>query len=356
MQTGEAWDLRKLSDNELLQGLLLLVKNERRSKARVVAHLAEVEERRLHLRAGCSSLFDYCLSRLAMSGGEAFRRVNAARLARRFPVIVDLLVAGDIHLCALLVLRDYLTQANHRELLAQASRKTKLQVQELVARLSPRPDVPSMLRRLPAPVSISQERLVAPSQENGVVEDKPAALPSGPAAPALVLRPPPPPIEPLREDRYRLQLNASAELKRKLELARDLMSHSNPNGDLAVVVERALDALIDKLERERFAKVKRPRSDARPQPDKRRVSNAVRREVVARDGLQCSYVSPNGRRCPSRAFLQLHHEHAWALGGATDAANVRILCLAHNQMLAEQDFGKEKIASAVAASRALPES
>ena len=69
-------------------------------------------------------------------------------------------------------------------------------------------------------------------------------LPHSPDAPAR-----PAVVEPLREGRYRVQLNASSELKRKLEFARDLTSHSNPDGDLAVVVERALDLLIDKLER-----------------------------------------------------------------------------------------------------------
>jgi hypothetical protein len=155
----------------------------------------------------------------------------------------------------------------------------------------------------------------------------------------------------LREDRYRLQLNASSELKRKLELARDLTSHSNPSGDLALVVERALDLLIAKLERERFAQARRPRSEAEPRPNNRRVSNATRREVIERDGLQCSYVSPDGVRCTSRRFLQFHHVHAWALGGKSDAPNIRIYCASHNQLIAEQDFGQHRIAQIIEASR-----
>ena len=205
--------------------------------------------------------------------------------------------------------------------------------------------------------SAATEHLPSPAEED-------ATSPAPTAIVATASAPIPPPVrpvratpsivEPLREDRYRLQLNASAELKRKLERVRDLMSHTNPSGDLAVVVERALDLLIDKLERERFAQTTRARKDAKPQHDKRRVSNATRREVVERDGLQCSYVSPEGERCPSRQFLQFHHELAWALGGKSDTPNSRIFCANHNKLRAEQDFGKERIAQVVATARTRP--
>src|SRR5688572_33405181 len=111
MKTGD-WDLKGLSDNELLRGLQPLRNAERGAVAQVVAHLVEVEERRLHLRTGSPSMFHYCLKRLGMSENEAFRRVTAARQARRYPVILDMLADGDIHLCAICALRDYLTKEN----------------------------------------------------------------------------------------------------------------------------------------------------------------------------------------------------------------------------------------------------
>jgi len=46
------------------------------------------------------------------------------------------------------------------------------------------------------------------------------------------------------------------------------------------------------------------------------IANVERRQVVARDGLRCSYVGDDGARCNARAFLQLHHDHAWAKGGS----------------------------------------
>ncbi len=129
------------------------------------------------------------------------------------------------------------------------------------------------------------------------------------------------------------------------------MSHANPSGDLVVVIERALTLLVDRLQRERFGKANRERPKHSPNPNKRYVPNEVRREVVERDGLQCSYVSPDGERCQSRKFLQFDHAQAWALGGKTTAESLRIRCAAHNRLTAEQDFGKQEVADRIAEAR-----
>lgn len=121
---AEFWNLSTLSDNQLLQDLSELLAGSARVEARIVAHLTEVEERRLHLKAACSSLFDYCLRRIGLSESEAFHRITAARLARRFPVIFELLEGRAIHLSALRILRDHLTTENHRELLTLARKSS----------------------------------------------------------------------------------------------------------------------------------------------------------------------------------------------------------------------------------------
>jgi hypothetical protein len=121
------------------------------------------------------------------------------------------------------------------------------------------------------------------------------------------------------------------------------MSHRNPSGDLAAVVEEALDLLIAKLENAKLGKTERPRTATAAPTDPADIPRAVRREVVERDGLQCSFLAQNGERCSSREHLEFDHRTPRALGGTGDAANIRLLCRAHNLYAAEQVFGRAHV-------------
>jgi hypothetical protein len=73
---------------------------ERDETASVVAHLAELDTRDVHLRQGYPSLFVYCRDAIGMSEGEAYNRIEVARTARRFPVVLEMLADGRLHLTA----------------------------------------------------------------------------------------------------------------------------------------------------------------------------------------------------------------------------------------------------------------
>ncbi|MET0411630.1 MAG: hypothetical protein ABW217_10050, partial [Polyangiaceae bacterium] len=80
MRGEQFWKLEHCSNETLLSQLDRILSSGRRLTAELVAHLGEVEERRLHLEAACSSMFDYCLRRLGLSEDEAYRRIEVARL------------------------------------------------------------------------------------------------------------------------------------------------------------------------------------------------------------------------------------------------------------------------------------
>ncbi len=138
-----------LSNHDLLDLVKRLVVDERQATARLIASLMEVDARRLYLGEGSSSLFTYCTQVLHLSEYAAYGRIEAARAARRFPRILDLLAEGAITLTAVGLLAPHLTGANHVELLNAARHKSKREVEHLVAQIHPRPDVPSSIRKLP---------------------------------------------------------------------------------------------------------------------------------------------------------------------------------------------------------------
>ena len=358
-----------LSDVELERGLRILLGENARTEAGIVAHLAEVESRRIHLRAGYPSMFQYCLEHLGLSENEAFHRIVAARLAATYPLIFELLEARKLHLSGVCLLRRHLTPENHSELLAESCGKSKRQVEELLA------------RRFPTSVD-SKARTAR--------------------------------FKPVSADCYRLEIYVTKTQKEKLELARDLVSHANPSGDWGFVVERAAEALVERAQGRRFAKTKTKtrggggRSDARENVERanasaahaknaedvhaknaedarardvcakdvcardvceehahthdarpaeevgplkpsgrRHIPNRVRRLVAIRDEMSCTFTSETGKRCGARGFLQFDHRRAWAHGGRETCENLRILCAGHNRLLAEQEFGAPAVSRGI---------
>jgi hypothetical protein len=124
----------ELTDSELLGATRRLVGRSNQLLAALLAHLAEVEARGVHHTRACASLYTYCIYELRFSEDEAFRRVAAARLVRRFPALFDALAAGELHLTGLLMLGPHLTAENlgaERAELCERRRRGPIQLGEL---------------------------------------------------------------------------------------------------------------------------------------------------------------------------------------------------------------------------------
>jgi len=331
MQNDILSSLRHLSDDELVARVKSLAARERDATALLVAHLAELDTRDVHLRAGYGSLFAYCRDALALSEHEAYNRIEAARAARRFPVILERLAEGSVNLTTVRLLAPHLTPDNYRGVLESARGKRKSEVEEIVAKLSPRPDVPPSIRKLPEtrPASLSP---LAPLDS------------SAPLAPALPTLPLPPPassagVTPLAPDRYKLQLTIGGETLEKLRLAKDMLRHAVPSGDDAAILDRALTALLADLARKKFAAASQPRLSRGTAPGSRHIPAEVKRVVWLRDLGRCAFVGTNAQRCTERGFLEFHHVRPYAAGGGATVENVQLRCRRHNDYEARVYFG-----------------
>ena len=289
-----------LSDAELLTRLKALARQERDATARLIAHLAVVDARRLYLPEGYSSMFTYCTQVLHFSEGAAYARIEVARAVRRFPLILARLAEGSLNLTTVRLLSPHLTGANHQEILGVAAHRSRRQVEELVARLRPLPPVAATIRKLPAPepavrtpreglsfeltprpgtgsVGITNIARASAETRETAAADTPTADPSASrtstsrhsAADTSALRPSAAAVShpshralilPLAPEYYRLQVTLRAETHARLRQAQELMRHQIPNGDPAEILDRALRDLVEKLSRRKFAALTRSRA------------------------------------------------------------------------------------------------
>lgn len=413
--------VQDMSDRELLARVQQLACDERHATANLVAHLSEMERRKLYLEQGCRSLFTYCTQVLHLAENTAYNRIEAARIALRFPAVLTHLAAGHVHLTAIRLIGPCLTHDNHHQLLDAARHKSKREIEEMIARLRPRPDAATLVRKVPAgtvgpEVAETRTAEVVPepllivnsgaaatgpmstaAANGGAVPNEGASAvragaarvaaqsprvgsPVGPARAATN-------IVPLAPERYKVQFTASAATCAKLRRAQELLQHRIPGGDVATVIDAALDLLVRDLEKKKFGAVNRPRSahgadgtqpgaalrpaarpsrpapapsgppaaaarPSRPAPSagpapatatSRHIPADVKRAVWQRDGGRCTFVGMNGMRCTERGQLEFDHVQPHADGGAATLANMRLLCRWHNQHEANLFFGKWQV-------------
>jgi hypothetical protein len=383
-----------LTDAELLAGTRRLVGRSNQLLAELLAHLGEVEARGIHRTRACSSLYTYCIYELRFSEDEAFRRVAAARLARRFPALLDAVSSGELHLTGMLMLGPHLTESNLAEVLARAKHRTKRELARLVRVLDPLPAVPGRIEPLgPAPARVipdtptwgdfveamcpvrelppgerprdwgdsandlSAEDL-ASSRADG--SEEAMSMQTDVAAPAGVDAEAPDFLAP---ERYKVQFTATAEYVRLVDEAKALLSHAVPHATLEEIHLRAMRAFVSELAKKKYAaKDAGPREVREKAPDPaiaptvpqdaasvprhprqrgRHVPAAIRRAVFERDGNQCTYVTATGERCNEAHHLEFHHLTPFAAGGEHAVSNLTLRCRAHNALAAEEDFGRE---------------
>ena len=274
-----------LSDDALLAELTACCVAGRKNDVRVVAFLIEVEERGLDLLRACSSMYDFCQRKLGMSGGQAWRRIAAARLAKDYPFILPLLEQGITHLSTLAHIKVFVTDDNVHALVAETAGKSRDQVDRILAHRFG-------LQKRPTP-------------SRGV-------LPIDDELEALMVR------------------------------ARELTSHAIPDGDRLRLAKHAFRTYIAELEKKNRARAERPRPG--PTEATKSIPRASTRAMFEEHGEQCSYVDEKtGERCPSRVFIQRDHRHMQAHGGSHDPKNLRPLCGAHNRLLAKLALGHEYV-------------
>jgi hypothetical protein len=335
--------VESLSASDLLSATRELVRKSRGVEAELLVHLGEIDERKLYLERSFPSMFAFCVGELGFSEDAAYKRIGLARAARRMPVILEALRTGQVHAAGLRLLASHLTTDNQREVLAAAASKSKRQIEELVARLSPKPPVPTVVRRLPdRPNSPPQSPMLSFGTQ------MPEAPPE--SSPALAFAPPPAPrdkrravIAPLAPETYKFQFTASRACHDKFRQAQDLLRHRVPDGDVATIFEKALDLLIDRVKKERFATGRKARKAPNQVTDEscsRHIPDAIKREVFERDDGRCTFVDEQGRRCAETGALEFDHRDGFARTRLHRADRIRLLCGAHNQYAAEQMYGR----------------
>ncbi len=353
----------------LLSLLSTLAARDRATTAELLAVIGEVDARRLHRGRGYGSMYRYCLGVLHMSEDMAFKRIQVARAARKFPALLEMIADGRLHLSGAILLVPRLVRENVDLLLAEATNKTKREIKLVLAKYFPEPDVETVIVPVStrgagsapvasAGVTVAAACAAAPAPSAAtpaeaaaqLVPEPVAASPPQPQLVSAVPVPQYPRVEPLSPGRHVVQVTVDQETHDLLRYAQALLSDAVPDGSVPETLKRALRALVDPLERRKFGVGARLRSVKDPK-DPRYTSPADRCEVVVKDEGACTFVGDGGHRCGARTQLRFHHKIPFAKGGPNTAENLTLHCAAHDQLMAEREYGEAFVQAKIEAAR-----
>jgi 5-methylcytosine-specific restriction endonuclease McrA len=356
-----------MSDQEILSRIRELTDKERKLTLSVLLHLNEIERRKLHLKRGHPTMFDYCTVGLGYSASAAMRRIQAARCIALFPRVHELLLSNAVNLSTVCLVSKVLTPENQADVLARICGKSQREVEVIVGEIEPltalpRDRVRTVVVRVPAAVAATTNYRNGNSvgvnrgaqrelQAAGAVAPKEATTQasateahtneyyrngnnSSAAEPAKL------------ERRAMIQFSASETFMAKVERVRSLASHRLPaNASLGQVIEIALDVFLAKED----PAARQERRDSRKTTAARKTDSSrsprsipapVRDAVFLRDQQHCTYKAPDGKPCQSTHTLQVDHIKPVARGGLATLENLRLLCAKHNRLEAERLMGR----------------
>jgi 5-methylcytosine-specific restriction endonuclease McrA len=245
-------------------------------------------------------------------------------------------------------LRPVLTRENLDELVARAAYLSDDETAYLVASLRPGQAPREGIRKLPVPAPAAIAATRGPGPVARTAAPAMLALPRAPDAPA------PRPqrretLQPVSAELYSLRVDMTPEFKADLERLRQLRSHAHRDGNTGALLHEAVRCALDHYGKRvgtvepKRARKPRKAAPAEPgvPPKRRAIPLHVRRAVWARDGGQCTYVSPDGKRCDCRWQLELDHIDPDAKDKVPTADDLRLRCRAHNILAAEEHYGRE---------------
>jgi len=290
--------LENLSPDEFDKIIITMKSKENEAIADMVLHLSEMDKRQFFRELGYSSLFSYCTEGLKYSEGAAYRRIQAARALNDHPEIYNKLKLGLLSLCTVAEVSRVRDESKKANLISKAEGKSKREVEKLVSPLLP------PVKSKKSSIRVVQRKVPAPIFESSTSTRE-------------------------TEESYALSVQLDKETYELLNRVKEHTGYIPLNELLKRTFRHFVNAKDSKARKIKVLK------------KSRYISLSVRKTVRKRDQGQCTFVSKSGKRCSERCGLEYDHIVPFSTGGSNEVNNLRLRCRGHNQLHAEETFGRE---------------
>ncbi len=303
-----------LSNANLVSCFENIVRSERKITAQVLECIAEIDRRRLYIDKGFTSLFDYLVKDVGNSPGAAMRRIDAARLLRELPEVVEKFESGSLTLSQATQVqraaREYrkinktiVSTEEKRELFLQIENSSQKETEQIIATALDLPTAPIQKETIhrdhsvTLTITLTSEQMEILEQAQNMISH---AVVSNNWAETLTY------------------------LAKKEVARRSTLRTSKPATAVAVV--KVQDAQVCRQKRSTIQNNL-----------KRSAVPAKVRKALLHPSAVCAHIDKNGKTCSSQRFLQIDHIKSWSRGGPHKLENLQVLCGVHNRLKYERE-------------------
>lgn len=314
--------VKSLSDQQLIERTEYLARRERAVVEYLIWHLQEIQDRKLFILMGYTSLFECLVKHFKYSEPVAYTRMSALKIMSAVPEAAGALNSGEVSLTTLSLTQSFIRK-QEKETGEKISLEQKIQYLESIKNRSAA-EVKKVLATIHPVAELPLDK-----------------------------------VHHLTSDHAQLQVVVDNSTLEKIEKLKSLISHENIDPSYNEIFNLSLDLAIKEIEKKKGinttgrnlkmnASVEAASSaacqDDSHQPlssqlstqsfsgkSSRYVSRDIKRTVLSRSNGQCEHIHSNGQRCSSKFQIEFDHILAFSKGGGAGIDNIQSLCRVHNQ-------------------------
>jgi 5-methylcytosine-specific restriction endonuclease McrA len=279
---------------EIHERALVAAREFKRAEAQMIRILQEVEESKLFLDLGLTSLFQYAVGALGLSEDVASNFILAARKSKQIPILKEAIENGSVSVSKIRKAASVLTLENKEEW-------------------------PQWIDKMKTFSSRELEREVAKENPKEAVPER---------------------TKYVSENRLELKMGISQEMLDQFKKIQDLESKRTGK---AVSLEETLEAVfhvyldvkdpVKRADRILFKKLHAPgRTNRVIHSGKKAIPAREKHRATLRDQGQCTH-EDNGTRCENKRWTEIHHIVPRSVGGDHSIENLTTLCSTHHKMV-----------------------
>jgi len=295
-------NLKAQTNKELVANFKAVSQQSKKLEVDLLLFMIEVKRRQLHGLYGYYNLARFCVAEIGISEDAAWKRSAAINTFYNYPQFFELLKEGKTYVSQIAMVAAKITEANSDQILDFIPGKSKNELKFFLSRI----DLDGN-------------------------------------------------IKPKEEETISVKIDCPRATYEKLQRTRGLMQQKMRFPRNEDVLDRSLDAYLDKHDPMRKAERAEHRKNnfrnkseaacpgASGYKKSLNVSSSDKHSIFLRDQGQCTYVSPFGKRCEEKSVLQIDHIIMKCRGGSNGPNNLRLLCSTHNRFVAIEKIGKKYI-------------